>query len=124
MEFQEKRKLKRFLYSRITLVLLLIVIAFLIRAVWGVYQKQEMTKDNLAKTATVYNNLQAREKILSSEIERLETVNGLEEEIREKYGLIKPDEEVIIIVDEGEDKNPPLNSSSVSLWQKIWNWLQ
>ena len=121
LEFQEKRKLKRFLYSKITLVVLIVLIALALNAVWGVYKKQDMTKDNLAKTAATYNSLQDREKILSSEIERLETANGLEEEIREKYGLIKPGEEVIIIIDEEKDKDLDSVSSSISFWQKIKN---
>jgi cell division protein FtsB len=124
LEFQEKRRYQKFIYSKVTLIILIIVIFFLLNAVWNVYKKQAMTKDNLIKTATVYESLQAREKMLSSEIERLKTDSGAEEEIRERYGLIRPGEEVIIIVDEHKDKNSPANSSSATVWQKIWNWLQ
>jgi cell division protein FtsB len=122
MEFQEKRRLKRFLYSRITLICLLIIIFFLLIKVWDVYKKQALTRDYLAKTAASLESLQAREKMLSSEIERLNTEEGTEEEIREKYGLVKPGEEVIVVVDEdGMDSNSIL-PKEISFWQKLVNW--
>ncbi len=123
MEFQEKRRLKNILYSKLTLVLLLILTIILIKAVWGVHKKQDLTKDNLAKTATVYQGLQAREKMLSSEIERLKTESGTEEEIREKYGLVKPGEEVIVVVDDPDQDSGP-TSSPISFWQKVLDWLK
>ncbi|MEI6191181.1 MAG: septum formation initiator family protein [bacterium] len=124
MEFQEKRKIKRFFYSRVTLVCLIILIFLLLKMVWNVYEKQALTKDNLAKTATSFEGLQAREKMLSSGIDRLKTDSGIEQEIREKYGLVKPGEEVIVIVD-GEDgtSSEPV-SSEVSFWQKVKDWLK
>jgi cell division protein FtsB len=124
LEFQEKRRLKNFLYSKITLVILLILIGVAVNAVWGIYQKQHMAKVNLAKTAAVYEGLQVREKMLSSEIERLKTEDGKEEEIREKYGLVKPGEEVIVIVDKDEATNSDQDSTDISFWQKVVDWLR
>ena len=85
LEFQEKRKLRSFLYSKTTLAILIIFIVLAANAVWGVYKKQSLTKENLAQTAATFDGLQAREKMLSSEIEKLKTETGKEEEIREKY---------------------------------------
>ena len=124
LEFQEKRQLKKILYSRVTLVILLIIIMVLVKAVWGVYQKQDITKDNLFKVEASLNSLQAREKMLSSEIERLKTASGKEEEIREKYGLIKEGEEMIVVVDDDSSNNSGPVSTPISFWQKVLDWLR
>ena len=111
------------MYSKVTLVILLIIIFFLLKAVWGVYIKQDMAKDNLAKTAAVYNGLQNRKEMLSSEIDRLKTESGKEEEIREKFGLVKEGEEPRSVVDD-PDKDSGPSSSPISFWQKVLDWLK
>ena len=111
------------MYSKVTLVILVIAIFLLFKAVFGVYIKQDMAKDNLAKTAAVYNGLQDRREMLSSEIERLKTEAGKEEEIREKFGLVKEGEEVIIVVDDPDKVQSP-SSSPISFWQKVLDWLK
>jgi len=124
LEFQEKRKIKRFFYSRVVLVCLLILILLLLKMVWGVYEKQALTKDNLAKTATSFEGLQAREKMLSLSIDKLKTDNGIEQEIREKYGLVKPGEEIIVVVDGEDNTSSGSVSSEISFWQKVKDWLK
>ena len=120
LEFQEKRKLRRFLYSRLTLVVLVVIIGLVLKAVWGVYEKQKTTADNLNKIAGSFADLQARQKMLSAEVEKLNTTAGLETEIRDKFGLVKPGEQVITVVDNGGDTNAA--ASSTGFWQKILNW--
>ena len=124
LEFQEKRKIKRFFYSKVVLVCLLILIFLLLKMVWSVYEKQALTKDNLAKTATSFEGLQEREKMLSSSIDKLKTDSGIEQEIREKYGLVKPGEEVIVIVDGEDSTSSEPASSEISFWQKVKDWLK
>ncbi len=124
LEFQEKRKLRRFLYSRITSVILLVIIFFILKGVWGVYEKQSIAKENLKKISTNFNTLLERELILTSEINRLKTDIGVEEEIREKYGLVKPGEEVLVIIDDDEVVGSPSISSGSNFWQKIVDWFK
>ena len=124
LEFQEKRKLKRFLYSKVTFTILVVLVALFLNAVYGVYKKQDITKDNLSKTASSLDGLLAREKMLSSEIERLKTESGTEEEIREKYGLVKPGEEVIVVVDKNGDPGSNPTVTEISFWEMIVNWFK
>jgi cell division protein FtsB len=92
--------------------------------VWEVYEKECLTKENLTKTANSLKGLQVREKMLSSGINKLETDNGIEQEIREKYGLVKPGEEVIIVVDKGDSTSSLPISSRTGFWQKVKDWLK
>lgn len=121
LEFQDKRKIKRFIYSKITLVLLVVVVAFLLNAVWNVYKKQDYTRENLVKITASLASLRVREKMLSSEVERLKTENGVEEEIRAKYGLVKPGEEVIIVVNDDSSTSADSMPIENNLWQKFLN---
>ena len=123
LEFQEKRKVKRFLYSRITLVILLIILVLILRGVLSVYEKQQFTKENLDKVRNDWQSLEVRQQKLMSEINWLKTQGGTEAEIREKYGLAKPGEEVITIVDRNIDEAVSPTDER-SFWQKVWNWLQ
>lgn len=124
MEFQEKRKLKSFMYSRVTILLLIVVIVWLAGSVWSVYKKQDMTKDNLSKVAASLEALQVRERMLSSEIEKLKTESGVEQEIREKYNLVKEGEEVIVVVNKEADSDSQLGSTQIGFWQKVLDWLK
>lgn len=122
LEFQEKRKLRRFLYSRITLIIIIILIGLTLKAVLGVYEKQKESADNLSKVEANYEDLQVREKMLSSEIERLKTAGGTEEEIRLKYGLVKPGEEVITVVDSSSTgPDDSTGGADEGFWQKFEN---
>jgi len=124
LEFQEKVKLKKYMYSKTVLVLFIILIILATNSVWKVYKKHSMTKDNLAAITTNLEELQAREKMLSSEIEKLKTVSGTEAEIREKYGLVKPGEEVITVVDSTTSTDSTKAVTSIGFWQRFTDWFR
>jgi cell division protein FtsB len=125
LEFQEKKKVKRLMFSKVTLVILVVIAGVLINAVWSVYKKREITKENLNKTRLNLEGLEQRQNNLSVEIGRLKTEAGIEEEIREKYGLVKPGEEVITIVHKSDGlSTSSLGSDSKGFWQKVLDWLK
>jgi cell division protein FtsB len=66
------------------------------------------------------SNLTAREKTLSSELYKLDTSQGVEEEIRQKYPLAKPGEEVIVLT--AAKASTTTSSGSSSLWDEIVAW--
>lgn len=105
LEFQERRKLKGFIYSRLILVILLALLFFLIKEIWSVYQKERFTRENLSRAQADLESLEERQAKLLSEISRLKTDAGAEREIRERFGLSRPGEEVYVIVDKnGSDE--------------------
>jgi len=99
LEFHERRKLKRLLYSKVTLVVLLVVAALLLHSVWNVYQKEHGTRIIKAKRLEELNSLRGREAALQAEIDRLNTSRGVEEEIRKKFEVVREGESVIVIID-------------------------
>lgn len=107
------------------MIALFILLVFIANAVWGIYKKQRLSKENLSQTAAVYAGLRSRGENLELEIKKLKTESGQEEEIRERYGLVKPGEEVIVIVgDDIGQKETDSSSDGLNFWQKILNWLK
>ena len=80
--------------------------------------------DNLSKTAASLEGLQARDKMLSAEIERLKTETGVEQEIREKFNLVKEGEEVIVVVDKDTEADSSSGVTEISFWQRVLDWLR
>jgi cell division protein FtsB len=98
-EFQEKKRFRKFLYSKTMACILIVLILFFTRATWGVYKKQRETAANAMQAQNALQRLEDRQALLDREITKLKTDEGVEEEIRSKYGVSKPGEQVLIIVD-------------------------
>jgi cell division protein FtsB len=104
IEFEYKKKIKKRLYSKTVLLILFIIIIFLAQSTWSVYKKSSLSRQNMEKAKGDLMRLQNRHSTLSVEIEKLQTEQGIEEEIRNKYRLVKEGESVAVIID-GEDDN-------------------
>ena len=61
LEFQEKNKFRRLLYSKASLILLFIVLFFIVKAVIGVYYKEKASGENLLISRVKMAELEKRE---------------------------------------------------------------
>ena len=120
-DFRQKQKIKRVLYSRITLFFLTILIVIVTYNTWDIYKKERATKEILLKVQAEYSELQKREEFLAGEIQRLETDAGIEAEIRERYGVGRPGEEVIVLL---EKQNKEEIVEEKGFWKKIQSWFE
>ncbi len=102
-ELRQKKKRPPFLYSPVAIGLLVIVVLAMGRATWNVYGKQSESAEKRRQAETELTALKERQKVLTAELERLKTQEGIEAEIRENYGLAKQGEGLaIIITDENQ----------------------
>jgi cell division protein FtsB len=115
-EFQHKKRLRRILYSKAAIIVLTFFLLVLANATWGVYKKQEASAANTVQAKNSLKKLKDRESVLTAELSRLDTEEGVEEEIRAKYGVSKPGEELLVIVD---DKNASTTEKQPE--QSWWN---
>jgi cell division protein FtsB len=115
----QKKRYQRMIYSRITILVLILLVFFLGKAVLNVYEKAQRTKENLNIATTELENLESRGDLLEERIESFKTEKGIEEEIRDKFNVIKEGEHVIMIVDEELTDEDMKNENSGSLWQRI-----
>ena len=116
-EFQGKRTLKRVLYSRWFVFLLLVVLIIVGRSVWRVWQRSRVVLADRDAVAAQVAALAAREASLEHDLASLQTDRGKEELIREKFSVVKEGERVITVI------TPPVATSSTpttSWWQDLW----
>ena len=99
-DFKRKRKIRKLLYSKGVIAALLVLLVLLGKATWSVYSKEKESRRNLGRVENELAALQAREKSLRSDIEYLQTPEGVETEIREQFQVAKPGERMVVLVDE------------------------
>ncbi len=91
---------RRILYSWPILIILFIILGFLVRASWRVYGNWSESREMARLALLRYQNDKARLEMLQREVTRLGTKRGVEEELRRKFPVSLPGEEVVIIVDD------------------------
>ncbi len=121
---QKTAKIKDIIFSVPFIVILGVACALSINATWDVYKKVCDTEKNVVAVTEKYDELKIRESELTEKIESLETPLGVETEIREKFGLVKEGEEMIVIVDPPkEEKEDGLeDADDKTLWERIKGW--
>ncbi len=121
-EFYKKKAYKKYLYSPVTLLLLFIILLVLLKALWGVYKKEELSAEYLLRQQNEYNKLQARQKDLAQAVEYLKTDKGIEAEIRSKFRVVKEGESVAVIVDnDASTTKTILPAPKPGFWKSLLN---
>ncbi|MCI0619916.1 hypothetical protein L0Y40_02690 [Candidatus Wolfebacteria bacterium] len=118
MHFKRRQRIKQVLFSRVAIVLLAALVFLLARGVWGIYEKERDTEYKLEQSQQEAAALGERERFLRDDISRLETVEGVEGEIRENFGLGKAGEGVIIVVP-GDNSAAVNANGSGGFWNRI-----
>jgi len=120
IDFQQKRQIKKVIYSKVSFVILLILVILLGKATYNIYTKSRLSSESYNETKKDYESLKARKDMLESEINRLKTDTGIEEEIRSKFNVAKPGETVVVVIDGSSSTSTNANSSKGSFWSSFW----
>jgi cell division protein FtsB len=120
--FQRKSKGKNILYSKVSIVILGLIFLFLlvgvismIRKTREAYINKEVAKEKLAE-------LKGQKTNLENETTKLKTDKGIEENIREKFRVVKDGEGLVIITDEkSKSEESDNNKKDGGFWQFIKN---
>ncbi|MEN9613997.1 MAG: hypothetical protein RLZZ347_304 [Candidatus Parcubacteria bacterium] len=100
-EFEQRKKVRRFLYSPLSLIILVLVLLVLVKASWGAYQKYRLSDGAYQEVSREQVELSLRKDQLESDIARLKTTEGVEADIRTKFGMVKQGEGMLILVERG-----------------------
>ncbi len=119
-DFQKKRKIRNIIYSKTTVVLLFFMIIILGRATWSMYRTKAQGQADFERVSATLVDLQNRQKALVSDIDRLKTEKGTEEEIRKKFSVAKEGETVVFLI-EHESAVPPAPIEEKSFLKKVWS---
>jgi cell division protein FtsB len=123
-EFQHKRDFNKKLYSPISLVILFIVAVLLIISTFKIYAKSRNTRLKSEKTKAEVIELEKRRAELEAEIAKTSTESGLEEELRGKFNIKKPGEEVLTIMDKRPEDDKINAGEDNGFFGKIWNFIK
>lgn len=104
LEFESKRKLKKRIYSKFTLFVLVVIFILVAHGAWGIFQKQRLVKNDLKNTEETLQEYQNRKINLEAKLERVSSYIGREEILRDKYSLAKEGEKAIFILDSNEEE--------------------
>ena len=117
-DFQQKRKFKNIIYSKVSFFILFILVIFMARATYNIYSKERLSIDSYAAVEKSYQGLNTRKEMLQSEINRLKTDGGMEEEIRSRFDVAKPGETVVVVVDSSSSQDT--TPTPIGFWSKFW----
>ncbi len=104
LEFQDKKRFRRILYSRVTFGIVFFFCLLIGNATFDMYQTNRLTADKRKIAEDELLAVQIREESLRAQIGTLKTERGIEEELRTKFRVVKNGEGVIIVVEEEEKK--------------------
>jgi cell division protein FtsB len=119
LDFQQKKQFNKIVYSKVNFVILLVLIIFLARSTYDIYKKYRVSADDYAIVKKDYDGLTSRKEMLSSEISRINTGTGMEEEIRSKFDVAKPGETVVVVVDGTSSTSTDEGNTKNSFWSNI-----
>lgn len=118
------RTIKRILYAPITAIVLVVVLFLLVRAAIGAYRDERASRSQLKNLQQSAAELSNREMFLASEVDRLGSDRGLEEELRNKYPVAKEGEHVVVIVEPKEQDSGSAPQASGDFWSRIFNFFK
>jgi hypothetical protein len=98
-------------------VILLFILIVLLNSTKNVYQNKKAAGEALARMQGQVADLENRDKVLKDSLQRLNTQEGVNFELRKKLNVAQVGESVAVIVDEGQPTSTP--AASISSWQKI-----
>ena len=121
-EFKKKDDKYRFWHSPIALVVLFFILALFSYNMFGLVEKERETSKKKELILSQIDADKKREAALSNDIEKLRTQEGIEETIRDKYQVVKPDEKMVVITDENTSKNSQNDESNID--HSFWGWIK
>ncbi len=118
LDIQQKRKLRFFMYHKFTLGALFLLVLVFVHSTWVVYKKKTESESLMNISKQRVSTLRNRESDLNEKISRLDTEEGIEEEIRSKFTVTKDSENMVVIVPNTDEATATVQKST-SLWSKF-----
>jgi cell division protein FtsB len=120
--FEKRKKLHQYLYNRVAVTILALLVVFLALSVFSVFQKRQEAYRNAMIAQNEVTKLRESELKTQESIDKLDTQAGVEEAIRNKYRAAKEGEGLIVIADPNKQTlsiEAQLAPPQKSFWQRI-----
>ncbi len=118
MEYLKKRqKARKRLYSKVSIFGLVLLLLVLVRPTWSIFKKSFESKKNLSVAQVELADLEVHKRQLEKNVAYLQSDYGRDQEIRDKFGMTKNGETMVVIV-RNEKEAPPPPPPEPTFWQK------
>ena len=121
-ELQKNRDSKNIWHSPLVLFVLLCIVLVFSYNMIGLIKKAHQTAKEKNVVLQQINDLNQRQTSLQTNINQLQNDAGVEQTIRNKYELVKPGEQMVVIVDPTTSNSS--NQSEASKPISFWSWLK
>lgn len=101
-EFEQKRKIQNIKHSWWFSLILICVIIVLLISVLRMVGSYRYAKHHQKARQKEYQELLTKQQDLTESVNQLNTKEGLEEVLREKYRAVKQGEELVVVLDESK----------------------
>lgn len=123
LQFYQKRSLRGWLHTPITLIMLGLVILFMVSVVYERYSIEQEMMSKRAEAEAHLTQLEARRTELEKKVEYLSNDRGIEAEMRRNFDVARPGEQVVIILD--DEKKPEIEPLDKKVdtdgpWYQFW----
>lgn len=116
LDFKEKKKTRRFIYSTPVVAFLGIVFLFFSYNLFGLHKISEESQRKTNEAKAELRILEERKRDLEKRVSFLKTERGQESEIREKFMVGKEGEGVILLVDQPHSTTTKIAPPKPSFW--------
>lgn len=99
IEFQRKKKTRRYFNSPILTAVLILVLVFLVFSGRNIFLKKKGVDYQYDLANSESRSVQDEKVFLSEEIKHMSTDRGIEEEIRKKFGVAEEGEMMAVIIE-------------------------
>lgn len=131
-DFHEKRKIRRVLYSKLFIGVVFIVALILARSAYERYRVERDMAGRLLDREQELHELQERALLLESRVDHLRNERGIEEEIRERFDVVRDGEQVVVILEDESQSTTPLvlpivpdpNAGTTSVFEVLTSWFR
>ncbi len=128
-DFHEKRKIRRVLYSKPVLAVLVLLILWIGVSVYERFTIEREMAHKLESRKDELEALKLRAMTLESEVGHMQNDRGIEEELRSRFDVVKDGEQVVIILEDTEKKstgtttfNEPSSQSEKTFFETMKGW--
>ena len=121
--FQSRNFGRRLIYSRVSIAAMLAVAVFAGQATLRSFLESRNARKAYVEVNQKHEELISQKDDLEKRLEYLASDYGLERELRRKFGLVKPDEEILVIVDRPQSAIEEGAGNMSSMFSALRNFL-
>lgn len=123
-EFTKKRDFRQSIFGTPVIILLIIGGVVLGRGVWHAFSKERQSGQDLSLAQKQETDLEARSSYLTASIVSLNTAEGIEGEIRNKFRMAKEGEHLVVIVDDESKNEASQPTPPETFWAKLKSFFE